>query len=198
MKLLPRSRTGRVVAAGLTALVAIGVFLILDEYRPWEQPRYHGRPVSWWAARAWVRGPCEAHLGLDPAEWAQPYTVFWDYGPPLWVEWLEAHVLPARYLGWDPEREDWSLVRDGDPEAVPVLLGPLRRPEEEVRLGAVVGLTAAAARGSRPAVAGLREAAGDRDEFIRRFARKALEDLGCKPPLADERDHPGAGPAGGE
>ena len=54
MKLLPRSRRGRVgvVSVGLLAVMTVAGWC--DWYRPWE-PHYLGHPARWWAA--WVCDP---------------------------------------------------------------------------------------------------------------------------------------------
>src|SRR4051794_29783276 len=120
MRLLPKSRRGRVaVAVGLAALLlALGW---CDWYRPWEA-RYLGRPTSWWARE--YEGLVWEYQFLGPPE--NPpilYGVPPPREPAWWEQWLRwAGVrLPARPV-------DRRLLH-GDPRAVPVLVELLRRPE---------------------------------------------------------------------
>src|SRR4051812_1721083 len=121
MRLLPKSRRGRAAGAvGLAALVASGVYWYLDEYRPWEQPRYLGLPLSWWdreLTRWRERGePAPAPPGW-PADWLRSLGVT----PPA-----PAHPL--------------TLFRDRSSAPVPIFAGLLDSPDPRNREEAITWL----------------------------------------------------------
>jgi HEAT repeat protein len=112
MKLLPRSRKGRAVAAGmLAAVLGLGGFWYVSEYRPWEQPRYHGRPASWWDREVTRQLP--EHGGPPPV--------------PGWRVWLALLGL------LEAPRNAFEELGECEPEAVPVLIALLDSPEAGTR-----------------------------------------------------------------
>jgi hypothetical protein len=167
----------------LTA-VAAGAALWSYCYRPGEA-RYQGLPTSWWAAA--VRR-CEPRIGgrLD----CTPF-VHWGEPPRAWEAWLSRLGLRCPF---ETPRLRSTLLR-GDPEAVPVLLELLRRPEPDARLAAVDGLghltdkhpTAGHAVDKHPAARPALEAATtDTDERVRLMAKFGLDrlpDESCCPPV---------------
>src|SRR4051812_41970013 len=126
MRLLPESRRGRAsLAAGLAGLVALGAYLVLDEYRPWEQPRYRGRPGSWWAEE--YEGVIWAHDYAAP--WMTPFL-----RSPAWSdEWLGRVGIRL------PDRPLDGRLLQGDPGAVPVLVELLRSRHIHTRRAAAYG-----------------------------------------------------------
>jgi hypothetical protein len=147
----------------LLAAAAAGALLWWDLYRPGEA-RYRGRPTSAWVADYRYAGAFrnypQAGGGLQLID-SRPQ--------PFWARWLDGWGLddgPRRC------RMDWSLVA-GDPDAVPVLLEMLRRPEPGARLAAAVGL-AKVGEGHPAALPALRGALGDEDRWVRVAARDGL------------------------
>jgi hypothetical protein len=91
---------------------------------------------------------------------------WWEWRPDWWNDWWypgQARATVVMILYDRPE-----LV-DGDPDALPVLLELIRRPEVKTRQVAVSGLAALKSR--EPAVIdALAEALWDSDPMIRRMA----------------------------
>src|SRR5262245_37046630 len=107
MKLLPKSRRGRVaVVRGLVG-ARLALYWYVFEYRPWEA-HYLGRPTSWWAR-----------------EYDEPYCPLPGRVGALGLleEWLGR--VGIRLPGGPVD----TRLLEGDPEAVPVLTELLRRPE---------------------------------------------------------------------
>jgi hypothetical protein len=134
----------RALRVGLAAVVCPGVAALgYDWWANWRGPAYRGRPAAQWAReiRHWhyqsVPYSATEHLGVWFREPARPW----------WAECLAGvGYLPKDYVVdyttqyWlDMQRPDMPLL-ERDPEAVPVLLELLRRPEDGSRMVAAQGL----------------------------------------------------------
>jgi hypothetical protein len=172
VKLLPRSRRGKVALAGglLAALLAAGT---VDWWRPWEV-RYKGRPSSWWEARA-----CELVMQLDGGGVFEPPTFgVWNFprsGP--WA-WLARAGFPVEeWTGGE-----WPLrgLLD-DPAAAPVLIELLHSRHTKARRFAAFALgrvgRSAAPEATADARAALLAARDDADEDVRAVVFWAISDL---------------------
>jgi hypothetical protein len=151
VKLLPKSRRGRLALAG-GLLAALAAYWYGFEYRPWED-HFRGRPTSWWdreLAREWD-GPTRPE------------------GQPGWRERLARYGLATPAPG-SPAR----ALRAGDPAAAPVLAGLLESQDRRTRGLAVEELTALG-EAARPAVPALLRRLRDRDTNFRWEAFRALK-----------------------
>jgi HEAT repeat protein len=149
VKLLPKSRRGRLaLAGGLLAALALAVWC--DWYRPWEA-RYLGRPSAWWAEEV------RSARARPPRAWWSPRAV---------SDWVGARLLgqPAPA----PSQLAW-----GGAAAVPVLAELLRHEDYRVRRLACIGLGNKAAEAPE-ARRYLEQALGDADPLVRLVAHGCL------------------------
>jgi HEAT repeat protein len=157
MKLLPKSRRGRLILAGglLAALAGLGGYWYVSEYRPWEQPRYLGRPASWWDQQLTRQLPVR---GTGP--W-QP--------PPMspWQQWLVRLGLLR------PPLPAFVRLDQPDPGAVPVLTALLASNDAGTRAEAarILGRLGPPAR---PALRALLPCLEDQDAKVRKEAEEAV------------------------
>jgi hypothetical protein len=149
VRLLPKTRRGRLALAGGLLALLLGGYWFVFEYRP-REAHYKGRPTSWWA-----RECSRLEWGGSVSAWRYLSLSYTPVPPDgldgaVWEQWLRQLGVPLPFRPVD-ER----LLR-GDPAAVPVLIELLRSPEDQSRTAGAYGLgrVGPAAREAAPELLG--------------------------------------------
>jgi hypothetical protein len=136
---------------------------------------YQSDIIGWWRGEAKYKGRYTNSWRVElrsyePLGVGSHGYVSWHFfrRHTKWEDWL-SKVMPGKYQPIAP----LSLVADGDPEAVPVLVELLSAPEPIVRMIAASGLERIGlpAREAIPALLALLE---DEDELVANLSRQAL------------------------
>jgi hypothetical protein len=158
---------------------------------------YQGRPTSWWAGdidahyipmlETWVSlkdsfTPAERQAEIDRNTWIVGWRrdtpePWWERRPDWWNDWWYPGQARARVV---MILDDRPPLVDGDPDALPVLLALLRRPEPKARQVAVSGLASLKSR-DPTVIDALSEAMWDLDPAIRHQAEQAIREIVAEP-----------------
>jgi hypothetical protein len=130
------------------AILATAAFYQSDLIGWWRgEAKYKGRYTNSWRAELRTYKYCGY---AQYTSWDGHSIWIFRREPSKWEEWLE-RVLPK---GFPAKKDSTRPLRDGDPEAISVLIELLDAPEQNVRIQAANGLERAgeAARDAIPAL----------------------------------------------